>query len=200
MNTGLQGLEAFASTPTGAALFPNGLPASTAEELLALSPEEFESFRTAVSSIPTLGEAFASLTQDSLRQMTDGIAQLQETVDSLPGTIADAQARITEIDTELQNIKTRQATLAAMRPQLEEQLKAAQDGYEQLESGKLTAGSEFAQASAQIVSGQSQLDAAKAEFEKARAPALEKADISGVLHQEMINQILTATNFNMPAG
>ena len=39
-----------------------------------------------------------------------------------------------------------------MRPQLEEQLKAAQDGYEQLESGKLTAGSEFAQASAQIVS------------------------------------------------
>ena len=119
VNTGLQGLEAFVSTPTGAALFPNGLPASTAEELLALSPEEFESFRAAVSSIPTLGEAFASLTQDSLRQMTDGIAQLQETVDSLPGTIADAQARITEIDTELQNIKTRQATLAAMRPQLE---------------------------------------------------------------------------------
>ena len=200
VNTGLQGLEAFASTPTGAALFPNGLPASTAEELLALSPEEFESFRAAVSSIPTLGEAFASLTQDSLRQMTDGIAQLQETVDSLPGTIADAQARITEIDTELQNIKTRQATLAAMRPQLEEQLKAAQDGYEQLESGKLTAGSEFAQASAQIVSGQSQLDAAKAEFEKAREQALEKADISGVITQEMISQILTVQNFNMPAG
>ena len=200
VNTGLQGLEAFVSTPTGAALFPNGLPASTAEELLALSPEEFESFRAAVSSIPTLGEAFASLTQDSLRQMTDGIGQLQETVDSLPGTIADAQARITEIDTELQNIKTRQATLAAMRPQLEEQLKAAQDGYEQLESGKLTAGSEFAQASAQIVSGQSQLDAAKAEFEKAREQALEKADISGVITQEMISQILTAQNFNMPAG
>ena len=200
VNTGLQGLEAFASTPTGAALFPNGLPASTVEELLSLSPEEFEAFRTAVSSIPTLGEAFASLTQDSLRQMTDGIAQLQETVDSLPGTIADAQARITEIDTELQNIKTRQATLAAMRPQLEEQLKAAQDGYEQLESGKLTAGSEFAQASAQIVSGQSQLDAAKAEFEQARDQALEKADISGVVTQEMISQILTAQNFNMPAG
>ena len=72
---------------------------------------------------PTL-ERPSPLTQDSLRQMTDGIAQLQETVDSLPGTIADAQARITEIDTELQNIKTRQATLAAMRPQLEEQLKA----------------------------------------------------------------------------
>ena len=199
VNTGLQGLEAFASTPTGAALFPNGLPASTVEELLSLSPEEFEAFRTAVSS-PTLGEAFASLTQDSLRQMTDGIAQLQETVDSLPGTIADAQARITEIDTELQNIKTRQATLAAMRPQLEGQLKAAQDGYEQLESGKLTAGSEFAQASAQIVSGQSQLDAAKAEFEQARDQALEKADISGVVTQEMISQILTAQNFNMPAG
>ncbi|MFQ9846616.1 MAG: efflux RND transporter permease subunit [[Clostridium] leptum] len=68
VNTGLQGLESFASTPTGAALFPNGLPASTVEELLALSPEEFEAFRTAVSSIPTLGEAFASLTQDGLRQ------------------------------------------------------------------------------------------------------------------------------------
>ena len=87
-----------------------------------------------------------------------------------------------------------------MRPQLEEQLKAAQDGYEQLESGKLTAGSEFAQASAQIVSGQSQLDAAKAEFEQARDQALEKADISGVVTQEMISQILTAQNFNMPAG
>ena len=200
VNTGLQGLEAFASTPAGAAIFPNGLPASTVEELLALSPEAFESFRTAAASIPTLGDAFASLTQDGLRQMTDGISQLQATVDSLPGTIADAQARITEIDTELQNVQTRQATLAAMKPQLEEQLKTAQDGYEQLESGKLTAGNEFAQASAQIVSGQSQLDAAMEEFETARDQALEKADISGVITQEMISQILTAQNFNMPAG
>lgn len=200
VNTGLQGLQAFVSSPTGAAMFPNGLPATTVEELIALSPEDFQAFKTAVSSIPTLGEAFSSLTQDGLQQMVDGMSQLQTTVDSLPGTISDAQSRITEIDTELQNIKTRQATLSAMKPQLETQLQTAQDGYEQLESGKLTAGNEFAQANAQIVTGQSQLDTAKEEFEKARDQALEKADISGVITQEMISQILTAQNFNMPAG
>ena len=200
VNTGLLGLKAFVSSPTGAALFPNGLPATTVEELLALSPEDFDAFKTTVSSIPTLGDAFSSLTQDGLQKMVDGMSQLQATVDSLPGTISDAQTRITEIDTELQNIKTRQATLSAMKPQLEAQLQTAQDGYEQLESGKLTAGNEFAQANAQIITGQSQLDTAKAEFEKARDQALEKADISGIITQEMISQILTAQNFSMPAG
>lgn len=200
VNTGLLGLQAFVSSPTGAALFPNGLPATTAEELLALSPEDFQAFKAAVSSIPTLGEAFSSLTRDGLQKMMDGMSELQATVDSLPGTISDAQTRITEIDTELQNIKTRQATLSAMKPQLEAQLQTAQDGYEQLENGKLTAGNEFAQANAQIITGQSQLDTAKAEFEKARDQALEKADLSGIITQEMISQILTAQNFNMPAG
>ena len=56
------------------------------------------------------------------------------------------------------------------------------------------------QANAQIITGQSQLDTAKAEFEKARDQALEKADISGIITQETISQILTAQNFSMPAG
>ena len=40
VNTGLQGLEAFVSTPTGAALIPIGLPATTYVELVTQSPDD----------------------------------------------------------------------------------------------------------------------------------------------------------------
>ena len=161
------------------------------EDLLAMDASAFEAFRQqAVSSGVS---QLADLTQDSLRQ-------LKEAADKAP-------SRMAEIDTELTNISTRLATISAMKPQLEEALKKAQEGYAALESGKMTAVNELTKGEitlsnteSQLAQAEEQLEAAQEQFEEAREKAYKQADLSGVLTQEMLANILMAQNFNMPAG
>ena len=62
-----------------------------------------------------------------------------------------------------------------MKPQLEAQLQTAQDGYEQLESGKLTAGMNSPRPTRpDHHRAKASWTPAKAEFEKARDQALER--------------------------
>lgn len=161
------------------------------EDLLAMDASAFEAFRQ--QAISSGVSQLADLTQDSLRQ-------LKEAADKAP-------SRMAEIDTELANISTRLATISAMKPQLEEALKKAQEGYAALESGKMTAVNELTKGEitlsnteSQLAQAEEQLEAAQEQFEEARDQAYKQADLSGVLTQEMLANILMAQNFNMPAG
>ena len=126
---------------------------------------------------------------------------------ALATTAAYASKRVEEIDTELHNINTRMMTIQAMKPQLEEQLKKAQDAYAKLEASKIEATLGFAEGSTQLTVGKSslenaqvQLDQAMKQFEDARDAAYKKADVSGIITAEMISNVLVAENFEMPAG
>lgn len=161
------------------------------EDLLAMDASAFEAFRQ--QAISSGVSQLADLTQDSLRQ-------LKEAADKAP-------SRMAEIDTELANISTRLATISAMKPQLEEALKKAQEGYAALESGKMTAVNELTKGEitlsnteSQLAQAEEQLEAAQEQFEEARDQAYKQADLSGVLTQEMLANILMAQNFNMPVG
>lgn len=161
------------------------------EDLLAMDASAFEAFRQ--QAISSGVSQLADLTQDSLRQ-------LKEAADKAP-------SRMAEIDTELANIGTRLATISAMKPQLEEALKKAQEGYAALESGKMTAVNELTKGEitlsnteSQLAQAEEQLEAAQEQFEEARDQAYKQADLSGVLTQEMLANILMAQNFNMPVG
>ena len=161
------------------------------EDLLAMDAATFEAFRQ--QAISSGVSQLADLTQESLRQLKDAADK--------------APARMAEIDTELSNIATRLATISAMKPQLEEALKKAQEGYAALESGKMTAVNELTKGEvtlsnteSQLAQAEEQLKTAQEQFEQARDQAYKQADLSGVLTQEMLANILMAQNFNMPAG
>ncbi|MGN1031258.1 MAG: efflux RND transporter permease subunit, partial [Butyricicoccaceae bacterium] len=125
----------------------------------------------------------------------------------LAAATSKAASRVTEIDAELNNIQTRLAAISAMKPQLEKALETAKQTYAKLESSKISATVGVASGQAQIIAGQGQiqsaqqqLDSAVEQFEAARDEAYKKADISGLITAEMISNILTAENFDMPAG
>ncbi|MBD5101106.1 MAG: MMPL family transporter, partial [Subdoligranulum sp.] len=167
------------------------MPGSVSD-LLALTPAAFETFKAQAGAMPG-GDAFANLTQDSLKQ-------LKEAAEKAP-------ARIPEIETELNNISTRMAVITAMKPQLESGLRQAQDAYAALEEGKLTAVSELTKGEitlentkAKLEEAEQQLEDAQKQFDEARDAAYKRADISGVLTMDMVGNILMAQNFNMPAG
>lgn len=126
---------------------------------------------------------------------------------TLATTTAYASTRITELDGQLNNIKTELAAAQAMKPQLEQALKQAEDAYAKLEAGEISAAVGIAKGSttiqtsrASLESAQAQLENATKEFEEARDKAYESADIEGVVTADMIHNILTAQNFEMPAG
>ncbi len=94
-----------------------------------------------------------------------------------------------------------------MKPQLQQGLDEATKGYQQLESGKMTAVNEITKGEVTITTTEQSLDEAdqqlkdaQKQFEEARDAAYEKADLHGILTPELISNILMAQNFSMPAG
>ena len=111
-----------------------------------------------------------------------------------------APARIAELDMEIQNIDMRMTALQAMKPQIQSALDQANSGYSALESGKMTASIELAKAQMQLQNGQTELETALAEFEKAKGEALTSLDLNSMITEDMLEGILFAQNFSMPAG
>ena len=90
---------------------------------------------------------------------------------------------------------------------MESALRQAQEGYAQLESGKMAviievAGGEavLAGTELQLEQAEAQLRAAQEQFEDARRRAYEKADVEGMLTAEALGMLLMAQNLSMPAG
>lgn len=117
------------------------------------------------------------------------------------------EVRIPQIDTALANLKTEIAAAKNVLKQVEKSIAKAEDKYEEVEAGKITAAAAFGSANAQISSAQSalensekELDSARDSYQESRKQALKKANLDELLTMEKLSGILTAENFSMPAG
>lgn len=112
-----------------------------------------------------------------------------------------------QIDTELANLEVEIQAAQAIVDQVNEQVKAATDNYEALESGKISAAVGFSTGAAQIADGeaalesnQEKLDDAQTSYEQGRDTALKNANLDSLLSLDTLSQLLSAQNFAMPAG
>jgi len=117
------------------------------------------------------------------------------------------EVRIPQIDVALGNLKTEIAAANAIVKQVTKSIAEAEERYEQVESGKITAAAAFGSANAQISSAEatlknseSELESAQKSFKKSKKQALENANLDELLTMEQLSNILTAENFSMPAG
>lgn len=117
------------------------------------------------------------------------------------------EVRIPQIDVALGNLKTEIAAAKAIVGQVTKSIAEAEDRYEQVESGKITAAAAFGSANAQISSAESalknsenELKSAQKSFKESKKQALENANLDALLTMEQLSNILTAENFSMPAG
>jgi HAE1 family hydrophobic/amphiphilic exporter-1 len=157
-------------------LFPEGTDDLTLEDLqLILSSME--------SGAP---EAMEGMTEEMISGLSD---QVQEAVKTLVA-----------VELELSSLNVRQMTLSAMKPELQKGLNQSKAAAEQLEAGKITMAIELAKAEVQMATGKTELEKGLAAFEDAKKQALESADLTGILTEEMVKNTLMAQNFSMPAG
>ncbi len=146
-------------------------------------------------------EMYNTIMQQAAGKLPKEIASLsQSEMAQLVKQAADAPGRIAAIDIELQNINVRRMTFEAMKPQLESGLKQAEDGLEELESGKITTAVELAKTQIKLENSEAEIEKSLKEFDKAKDDALTKADLSKIITQDLISNIIAAQNFNMPAG
>lgn len=117
------------------------------------------------------------------------------------------EVRIPQIDVALGNLKTEIAAAKAIVGQVTKSIAEAEDRYEQVESGKITAAAAFGSANAQMSSAESalknsenELKSAQKSFKESKKQALESANLDALLTMEQLSNILTAENFSMPAG
>lgn len=164
---------------------------------------------TAVGGLPALAALDEATFNMAVSAMPPAIKDsvTYDLVQQLNAILLSAPARIAQLDVELSNIGTRLAVLAQMKPQLQEGLKKAQDGYSELEKGKMTAVNELTKAEVMLSNTESELkkaeesmNSAQQQFEESRETAFKKADLDGIITSDMIANILKAQNFSMPAG
>ncbi len=115
--------------------------------------------------------------------------------------------RIPQIDAALANLNTEIAAAKAVVKQVTESIAEAEERYEEVESGKITAAAAFGSANAQISSAEAtlknsenELKSAQKSFKESKKQALESANLDALLTMEQLSNILTAENFSMPAG
>ena len=115
--------------------------------------------------------------------------------------------RIPQIDTALANLKIEIMTAKKVLAEVEKSIKTAEDKYEAVEQGKISAAAAFGSANAKIDSVETSLKSSEKElkdaeksYEKSRKEALKNANLDELLTMEKLSGILTAENFSMPAG
>ena len=216
-----EGLSALAQGETELAQNESAL--TQKQQQLAEALSQLEAAETQANE--TLG-LIASARAEAQTQRATLLMQ-RATAEQLPDTQAKAQllaqidAQLAAIDTQTEQLDAQEAQINASLPgivQQKEQLvngkSQVDSGLEQLNAGKaelaaqkeqLTAAETMlsttvAQAAAQLDTAQATLDEKRTEFTAARDQALEQASIDGIITVEMIQQILAAENFSMPAG
>lgn len=144
-------------------------------------------------------EAAMQTMEEKLAEQTD-----QEgnplTFDTLP-------AYITSLQTSLTQIKAGQKEIAKGKKQLNQGLKKitsgkekVQDGYVELKEKQSETQNDMTKAQIELSQGEQELERQETNLEEAKDAAYDGADMKGILTSDMIKGILTAQNFEYPAG
>lgn len=137
-------------------------------------------------------EAIDPRTSDEQQQLdmaNQGIQQIRQQIDGEEGINPSLQAvkgALTEINGQQDLLIEKQNELNAQESQIQQ--------------GKETLNTEMSKAKSQLQQGQSTINQQLKELDSAKDDAFKKADLSGVITEEMISGILSAQNFSMPAG
>ena len=166
-----------------------------AESQLNSQKEALEQKRQETSD--QLGQASSGLTL-AISGKTSAITSLQAGIGALKavdpsGANPQVQAKIGQL---VQKAQTVTGELEAYQKQLAE-----------VQSGSITAATQFGSASAQLASAQQTIDSnkqqltdARSQYESSREEALSKANVNALVDKETLAGIIKAQDFSMPAG
>lgn len=122
------------------------------------------------------------------------------TFDTLSNYIASLQSSVTQIDNGLSEIAKGRKKLNAALKKITNGKETIDDNYVDLKTKQAETQSQMSKAQAELAQGESELKEQEASFEDAKDAAYKGADMDTILTTDMIKGMLTAQNFEYPAG
>lgn len=117
------------------------------------------------------------------------------------------EVRMSQIDTELENLNVKIKTAEAVLENVTKQLEGLDEKQSQTTSAAYKASAGFGAGQAQLASAKDQmkkseeeLDSAKKKLEDSKKATLENANIDALVTMDTLSGLITAQNFSMPAG
>ncbi|MCR5418399.1 MAG: efflux RND transporter permease subunit [Lachnospiraceae bacterium] len=176
-----------------------GIAAQQQEEQLAKIPENV---KDAIDNPDKLKNFRKMLKDQGQKEAAD-----QMTKKNLETLYNIVHTRIPQIDTELANMEIELMATTEINKAVTEATTEADDAYLELEAGKIAAAAGFGSGNAQIAAGLSKIEEgeeklkdAQKQLDDTREEALKNANLDQLLTMDTLSQMITAENFNMPAG
>ena len=163
------------------------------------NPSKIDNFRNVINGLIAMG--IPDMDQIPLDQIT------LQNLTTLQTAYTNANARIPQIDIELANLSTDLVAAQAAVDQVNAVVNSAMANYNTVESGKISAAAGFGSAQAQLSSAetaladaQAKLDESLKTYKDSRDAALKAANLDQLLNLDTLSGLITAQNFEMPAG
>ena len=122
------------------------------------------------------------------------------TFDTLPAYIANLQASLTQIKAGLAEIKKGKNQLKESLKKITNGKETIDDSYIELKTKQGEANSEMTKAQSELVQGERELEEQENSLKDAKDAAYDGTDMQSIITKDMISGILTAQNFDYPAG
>ena len=135
-----------------------------------------------------------------LSEVTQGLSQAKAGMKEINSQEKKLVEGLKSIQKAKKKIKAGLAKMYSMKKKLASGKITTEKAAEELNKQQILAGIEMSVAQAGLNTGESELKKAKSEFEKTKKTTKENMDLNKLLTKEMLEGILKAENFDMPAG
>lgn len=183
---------------------------SLKSQIDALGDKAPQELRTSLAAVQTqLQVVRGQLEKNGLKE-----SDLPSKIQELSKNLSDAQSGLTQLEkqepslnaskkkivTAKKKIASGLKKLNATKKKLEKGKISTTEALEQLNKQKILTGIQLSVSEAQMNSGEEKLDDANKQLKDNRKTTKEGADLNKVITKEMVENILKAENFDMPAG
>lgn len=164
------------------------------EMVVAMNPEDV----AMQAQLETINSALTTM-ESKLAEQVDGDGN-PLTFDSLPSYIEGLQGSLTQLKAGLKEIEKGKKELNKAAKKIKSGKTELDDGYTQLKEKETETNVEMAAAKAELSRGEQELETQEDNLKDAKDAAYEGADLNTIITDELIKGILTAQNFDYPAG
>lgn len=172
------------------------------EQIRQLEVKEAELKEQMNANLPALEAQEAELLKqkEALKAQLGEGPQYEAAVAQIDAGLAQISAAKTQFEEASSQIAASKSALQTAKKQLEDGTITIAEAKGTMTEAQLQAILEMGTANTQLSLGEQTLNEQTQEFEDAKTQAYEKSDLNQILTVDMIKTILTAQNFNMPAG
>ena len=162
--------------------------------LLAVNPDDAAS----KAQLEAINGAMTTMETQLASQTDQNGAAL--TFASLPSYISYLESTQTQIESGLTEIAKGKTKLQQAENKINKGKKQINDGYSKLKTKENETNSEMTKAQVQLEQGEQEIEEQEDNLESTKETAYDNADLNNIITTSMVEGILTAQNFDYPAG